>query len=194
MPESSYEDPNLSSNGLTYESGEQLTSGQSFYDIRKYNIDNLEKEYNYYYPRCLDAYKKWKNAQVNNTGERSSLQSKYEVCNNKLQILKNKLEEANRVTEEQLEVINEKTNIQDRNIFINQKRINSSSNVLKEKQERLETDNIKINDYNQLNNSMATKNIIWLILLIIFLIGAVLISFLYFSSGEEGGSAENAEE
>lgn len=191
MSGTSYEDPDSNSRRLTYEHGNQLTSGQSFYQIREFNIDNLEKEYNYYYPRCLDYYKKWKNSQLNDSPDKNTLESEYQLCSNKLNSLKIKLEEANSVTSEQLEILKDQTNLEDKSIFANQQEINSSSNILKMKQNRLETDNIKINDYNQLNNSISTKNIIWLILLLIFIVGAVLLGYFYFSSGEgEGGEGE----
>lgn len=186
MPGTTYENPNPNSNSLTYTDGKQLSSGQSFFHIRKKNIDNLEKEYNYYYPRCLDLYKKWKYAQLKNDPDKNTLNSQYQLCSNKLNTLKLKLEEANSVTSEQMEILKDQTNLEDKNIFINQQEINNSTNTLKEKQGRLETDDIKINDYNQLNNSISTQNIIWLILLLIFIVGALLLSYFYFSSGEGG--------
>lgn len=190
MPGTTYENPNPKSNNLTYKSGEELTSDMSFQKIRKINIDNLEKEYNYYYPRCLDSYKKWKNSQLNNSPERSTLESEYELCNNKLNTLKLKLEEANEVTSEQMEILKEQTSLSDKNIFINQQKINNNTNILKEKQQRLITDDTKINDYNQLNNSISTKNVIWLILLIIFIVGAALLGYFYFFS--DGEKVENS--
>ncbi len=181
-----YENPDTSSEGATYREGNQITEGQSINLIRKYNIDNLEKEYNYYYPRCLDLYKKWKYAELNNNSQKTTLEGKYNQCAYKLENLKNKLDEANLVTSEEIEALKKKTLQEDKNIFINQKKIDDSSNILKEKKEIIDTSQIKIKDYNQLYNSITTKNIIWLVLLIIFIIGSLGLGYLYFFSKSEG--------
>ena len=68
--------------------------------------------------------------------------------------------------------------------FMNQKEIDNSSNILKEKQSLVNSNTSKIEDYNQLNNSMTTTNVIWVILLIIFIVGAMALGYLYFLSEE----------
>ena len=178
-----YTDPDPASNELSYNEGRQIRDGESFAKIRKKNIDNLEKEYNYVYPRCLDLYKKWKYALLNlDTSAASSFESQYNQCSFKLDQLKNKLDETNRVSSEEIEVIKNRTDLQDESIFRNQKVIDGSTNILKEKQSIINSDSNKVEDYNQLNNSMANSNIIFIILLIIFIIGSMALAYLYFLS------------
>lgn len=191
-----YDNPDSDSTGLTYKAGTQLTDGLGFHDIRKINIDNLEKEYNYLLPRCLDLYKKMKYSELNNSSDKSTLENHYLLCSNKLDTLKSKLDEANTLTSGELEILRGKTTIEDRNIFENQQKIDNASNVLKQKQERLNIDITKVDDYKQLINSISTKNIIWFILLLIFIAGFSLLGYFYFSSGEggEGGEGGPGEE
>ena len=132
MASPNYDDPDLSSKHLTYKKGKPITDGLGFHQIRKYNIDNLEKEYNYLFPRCLDIYKRLKYSELNNNSDKSTLESEYMLCSNKLNTLKLKLEEANSVTAEQLAILKEKNNNEDQHIFINQQKINDSSNILNE--------------------------------------------------------------
>lgn len=184
MPSTDYNNPDPDSTGYTYQDGMQITDGLSFDTIRERNIDNLEKEYNYVYPRCLDLYKKWKYALLSQNAQASNLETQYNLCSYKLDELKNKLDEANKVTSEEIDILREKTGKQDVNIFMNQKEIDNSSNILKEKQSLVNSNTSKIEDYNQLNNSMTTTNVIWVILLIIFIVGAMALGYLYFLSEE----------
>ena len=185
MPSTDYDNPDPDSTGYTYQDGNQITDGLSFDTIRERNIDNLEKEYNYVYPRCLDLYKKWKYALLSQNAQASNLETQYNLCSYKLDELKNKLDEANKVTSEEIGILRERTSEQDVNIFNNQKEIDSSSNILKEKQGLVNSNTTKIEDYNQLNNSMSTSNIIFVILLIIFIVGAMALGYLYFLSEEK---------
>ena len=194
MPSTDYSNPDDDSKRKTYQRGKPIKDGQSFDRIRERNIDNLEKEYNYVYPRCLDLYKKWKYALLNKNSEASNLETQYNLCSYKLDELKNKLDEANKITSEEIEIIKSRTNKQDENIFRNQKEIDNSTNVLKEKQRIVNTDTNKVEDYNQLNNSMSNSNIIWIILLIIFIGGTVALAYFYFfSEGVQGGQVGSIE-
>ena len=51
-----YDDPDSKSTNLTYKPGREINDGGSLSRIRETNIDNLEKQYMYIYPRCLDLY------------------------------------------------------------------------------------------------------------------------------------------
>lgn len=180
-----YNDPDSASKHLSYRKGRRIRDGNSFSKIREKNIDNLEKEYNYVYPRCLDLFKRLKYALLNKDSNASSLESQYNLCSFKLNELKNKLDDSNKITAEEIKVLKRKTNDEDKNIFINQKVIDNSINILKDKQRIVDSDTSKINDYNQLNNSMGISNVIWVILLIIFIVGAAVLGYFYFFSENE---------
>ena len=182
-----YKNPDSNSAGATYEEGTMIVDGQGFHEIRLNNIDNLEKEINYIYPRCLDLYKKWKFSLLEEGESSKSLafKSSYESCKLKLDTLKNKLDEVNTSTDVKLDEIRSRTDQIDKNIFINQKKMDNQTDILKQKQERVIRNNGKIHDYIQLNNSVSTKNIILLILLIIFIIGAGMLLYFYFLPSSE---------
>tara|TARA_A100001015_G_C14770167_1_gene624908 strand:- start:25 stop:588 length:564 start_codon:yes stop_codon:yes gene_type:complete len=175
-----YDDPDSKSTNLTYKPGREINDGGSLSRIRETNIDNLEKQYMYIYPRCLDLYKRWKYAELNKYSEASSLEQQYNQCSSQLEILKNKLDEANLVTDEEIQSLKRKTINEDRKIFINQQKIDDSTSTLEKKQEMIQTSNDKVRDYTQLYNSINTQNIIWLILLIIFILGFLGLGYIYF--------------
>ena len=63
---------------------------------------------------------------------------------------------------------------------MNQQKIDDSTSTLEKKQEMIQTSNDKVRDYTQLYNSISTQNIIWLILLIIFILGVLGLGYIYF--------------
>jgi hypothetical protein len=170
-----YNNPDPQSINYSYEEGEQVQNNMSFEMIRKINIDNLEKEYNYILPQCIEIYKKL-SLDVDNV----SLTQKYEICQNKLSVLEDKIADLNNKTDVSLTDLKNKINETDSYIFSNQDKMNSINSTLQEKHKRIDGDLIKFNDYVELNNSMKIKNIIKIIIFVIFLIILIILVFLYF--------------
>ena len=180
-----YNNPNSNSINYSYEEGQSLDSNMSFETIRKVNMDNLEKEYNYILPRCIEIYKKL-SLDKNN----SSLKQNYEICQSKLTQLEDKIGEVNNETDTHLNDLKNKINETDSYIFTNQNKINSINSHLQEKTKRIDGDVTKFNDYVELNNSMQIKNIIKIIVFIIFLIILIILGYLYFTGNNSANNTD----
>lgn len=155
-----------------------MNSNLSFLEIRKNNIDNLEREYNTLIPKCLDYYKKWKYLSVNKSTEAENANNLYIDCKTKLTNIQDQLNNLNSITSEEIIESSKEINKLDKTIFENQNKINNDSNILKEKHVTFETDNIKVIEYTQLNNSISIKNILLILLVLII---TIILSFLIFS-------------
>lgn len=175
-----YNNPNPVSINYSYEEGKSLDNNMSFETIRKINMDNLEKEYNYILPRCIEIYKKI-------PLDKRNIQQ-YEICKSKLTQLEDKIADLNNQTDETLNNLKNKISETDIHIFNNQNKINSINSHLQTKSQRIDGDLTKFKDYVELNNSMKIKNIIKVIVFIVFLIILIILGILYF---KENNSENN---
>lgn len=171
-----YNSPNLDSSGDTYIAGESIPSNNasnqpgslSFTEIRNRLLANLQKEYNYLYPRYLDAYKRWKsNTLDQNSIDAQSAQSDYQNLEQQLSAINNALSNLNQKTNNSIYDTSNTVYNQDKQIFLNQKKIQDEKNNINELNERLSSDNDKIKDYQILNRNWSHRLLFWIIITII---------------------------
>ena len=140
----------------------------SFPEIRKRLLENLRKEYNYIFPRYLDAYKRWKSNMLDsNSAEAQSAKQDYTNLENQLNNINKALDKLNNQTLGDLEKSSEKLFKQDKVIFRNEKEIENEANNLSYLNERLSTDSNKIRDYQILNRNMSMRVLLWSIITIV---------------------------
>lgn len=152
----------------------------SFLEIRKENIDTLEKNYNELLPKCLDTYKRWKYASVNKTSDRLQLEMDYYSQKKKLLDIQGQLNDINSTTSQDIANQSVEVNDLDKHIFKNQIIIDKEGKKLEKKHVTFETDDIKVVEYTQLINSMSIKNVLLIILLLIVILILSYLIFLYF--------------
>ncbi len=174
-----YNSPNQLSVGDTYIAGEGIASDNandmpgslSFPEIRNRLLANLQKEYNYLYPRYLDAYKRWKsNTLDQNSSEAQSAKNDYQNLEQQLTSINNALKNLNEKTNNDIYNTSQTLYNQDKQIFLNQKKIQYEKNNINELNERLSSDNNKIKDYQILNRNWGHKLLFWIIITIVIVI------------------------
>lgn len=140
----------------------------SFPEIRKRLLENLKKEYNYIYPRYLDAYKRWKSNMLDsNSSEAQTAKQDYTSLDIQLNNINKALDKLNSQTLSDLNSSSERLFTQDKEIFRKEKAIQNESNNLTELNDRLHTDSNKMRDYQILNRSWGHRVLFWTIITIV---------------------------
>ncbi len=172
-----YNTPNPVSIGDTYISGESIPQSNSssdsinapsFTKIRATLLHNLQKEYNYLYPRYLDAYKRWKsNSLDSNTNDAQSAQNDYNNLAQQLKAIINAISNLNQKT--YTDIVNSSSILenQDKQIFKNAQLIKNEKSNLTELSDRLSSGQDKMRDYQIMNRNWGHRLLFWIIITII---------------------------
>lgn len=172
-----YNTPNPVSTGDTYIPGKSIPQDDSssksmnqmsFTKIRSTLLHNLQKEYNYLYPRYLDAYKRWKsNSLDSNTNDAQSAESDYNNLGLQLKAIINAITNLNEKTYNDIVHSSRILEDQDKQIFKNAQIIKNEKSNLTDLSDRLASGEDKMRDYQIMNRNWGHRLLFWFIVAIV---------------------------